>query len=320
MSIKAFILAVCASITACLNVTVAQAETFPSRPITIQVAYPAGGSTDREIRVLANLASKELGQPVIVENKSGAGGTLAASTLASTGKPDGYTLAHAPVTVWRMPHMQKVSWDPLRDFTYVTGLSGYLLGVAVRSDSEFKSWNDIVKYARANPGKVSYCSVGIGSTQHLGMAEIERQTGLKFNHIPYKGGSETARALLSGEVMISADAISTLTMLGDKARILMLWEPERYAGLADVPTARELGINLVSQSPYGLVGPKGMPPEVVQKLHRAFDKALNDPQHLEVLKSIHQTLWRKTPEEYAAYAKTAFEKERKSLEQAGLLP
>jgi tripartite-type tricarboxylate transporter receptor subunit TctC len=320
MSIKKFLMAASlAAIGALIGTGSSHAAGFPSRPITIQVAYPAGGTTDREIRVLADLVSKEIGQPVIVENKPGAGGTIAASSLAAAGKADGYTLAQAPVTLFRMPHIQKVAWGPLRDFTYVTGLSGYVLGVAVPAASPFKTWEDVVRYARANPGMVSYCSVGIGSTQHLGMADIEKKTGLKFNHIPYKGGAETTRAILASEVMQSADALSTLTVLGDKVRILMVWEPQRYPELPDVPTARELGIDIVYQSPYGLVGPKGIPRDVVNKLYRIFQKALNDPKHTAVLKSIKQTAWQRSPEEYERYATQAFETERKLLDNAELL-
>jgi tripartite-type tricarboxylate transporter receptor subunit TctC len=318
MTIK-FLIAAAIAVVSASNAGAAFANTYPSRPITIQVAYPAGGSTDRQVRLLASLVSKTLGQPIVVENKPGAGGTLAASNLAASGKPDGYTLAQAPVTVFRLPQMHKTNWDPLRDFTYVTGLSGYVLGIAVRADSEFKSWDDVVRYTRANPSKITYCSVGIGSTQHLGMSELQRQTGLQMNHIPYKGGAETARAILAGEVMLAADAISTLTALGDKVRILMVWESERYPGLPDVPTARELGMDVVFQSPYGLVGPKGMPAEVVNKLNDAFQKALQDPQHIELLKTIKQTVWQRSPAEYSSYAKQAFEQERKLLEIAGLL-
>jgi len=298
--------------------TALAAQTFPTRPVTIWVAYSAGGSTDRQIRLLAELAGKELGQTIIVENRPGAGGTLAASTLASKAQPDGYTLAHAPITMFRLPHLQQTMWDPLRDFTYVTGLSGYLLGVGVRADSPFQTWQDVVAHARAHPGEVSFASTGVGSTQHLGMTEIQRQLGLDMNHIPYKGGAETARALLSGEVMVVPDALSTLALLGDKARLLMLWEPERHPSLPDIPTAHELGIDLVLQSPYGLVGPKDMPRDVVNTLHAAFSKALNDPRHLALLQQIHQTVWHADPDEYAAYARRAFAQESQWLRNAGL--
>lgn len=304
-----------------VTANVVAADTYPSRPVTVQVAFSAGGATDRQFRVLAALASKHLGQNIIVENKPGAAGTLAASTLALSGRPDGYTLAQAPVGVFRVPHMQKVNWDPVRDFTHIIGMSGYVLGVAVRADSPFKTWEDVVRHARANPGTVSYASTGIGGTLHLAMTDIEKQTGVRFNHIPYKGAADSSRALLAGEVMLQADAVSGFAGLANagKTRILMVWEPARYAGLPDVPTARELGLNIVYQSPFGLVGPKGMPAEVVNKIHDAFKKALEDSEHVQLLGQIHQTLWYRSPADYAAYAKSAIHEERKLMEQAGLI-
>lgn len=300
----------------------AQAQTFPSRPITLQVAFSPGGATDREFRLLAILAARQLGQNVIVDNKPGVAGTLAASSLALTGKPDGYTLAQAPVGVFRIPHMQSVQWDPLRDFTYVIGLSGYVLGVAVRADSPLKTWADVVRQAREQPGSVSYASTGIGGTLHLAMTDIETRTGLRFNHVPYKGSAEATRALLGGDVMLQVDAVSGFASLASegKTRVLMVFEPQRYAQLPDVQTARELGIDIAYQSPFGIVGPKGLPADVVAKLHDAFRKAAQDPEHLRLLTQIHQTLWLQSPDEYASYAKRAFEQERKLMVQAGLLP
>lgn len=300
----------------------AQTNDFPTRPITLQVGFSAGGPTDRQFRLLAQLASKTLGQPVIVDSKPGVAGTLAASSLAMGGKADGYTIAQAPVGVFRIPHLQNVSWDPTRDFSYIIGLSGYVLGIAVRSDSEFKSWGDVIRYAKANPGKLSYASTGVGGTLHLAMEDIAIRTGVKFNHIPYKGAADSARALLAGEVMLQADAVSGFTPLAEagKARVLMVWEPQRYAGMPTVPTARELGIDIVYQSPYGLVGPKGMAPETVTRLHDAFKKALDDPEHLKLLGQINQSLWYQSPQAYAAYAREAMVQERKLLDHVGLLP
>lgn len=298
------------------------ASAYPNRPITLQVGFSAGGATDREFRLLASLASKHLGQPIIVENKPGVAGTLAASTLALSGKTDGYTLAQAPVGVFRIPHMQNVEWNPVRDFSYVIGLSGYVLGVAVRADSPFKTWDEVARYARANPGAVTYASTGVGGTLHLAMTDIEKRTGLQFNHVPYKGAADASHALLSGQVMLQVDAVSGFAAQAEagKTRILMVLEPQRYAQLPDVPTARELGLDIVYQSPFGLVGPKGMPPEIVNQLHDSFKKALYDPEHLQLLKQIHQTLWYRSPSDYAAYAKTAFEDEAKLMKQAGLIP
>ncbi len=300
----------------------AQASDYPNRPIVLQVGFSAGGPTDRQFRLLAQLASKTLGQTIVVDSKPGAAGTLAASSLAQAGKADGYTIAQAPVGVFRIPHLQNVAWDPTRDFSYIIGLSGYVLGVAVRSDSEFKTWEDVARYARANPGKLTYASTGVGGTLHLAMEDIAIRAGLKLNHIPYKGAADSTRALLAGEVMLQADAVSAFTPLAEagKVRMLMVWEPERYSGLPKVPTARELGLDIVYQSPYGLVGPKGMPPETIAKLHEAFKKALHDPEHIKLLAEINQTLWYRSPADYTAYARTAFVHERKLLEHAGLLP
>src|SRR5712691_13065654 len=128
------------------------AQGFPNRPITLIVPWPAGGSTDTHLRKLAELASKQLGQPIIVENRPGAGGMLGPAGMARSAAPDGYTLSQLTVSAFRQPHMQKVDWDPLRDFTYIIGVSGYTFGMVVKSDSEFKTFNDLVAYAKANPG------------------------------------------------------------------------------------------------------------------------------------------------------------------------
>lgn len=300
----------------------AGAQLYPNRPIVLQSAFSAGGPTDRQLRLLAQLASKTLGQPIVVEAKPGAAGTLAASGLAGRGKNDGYTVAQAPVGVFRIPHLQSVHWDPLRDFTYIVGISGYMLGIAVRGESEFKSWADVERYAKANPGKVTYSSTGVGGTLHLAMEDLANRAGLKLNHIPYKGAADATRALLAGEVMLQADAVSAFTPYADsgRERVLMVWEPKRVAGLPSVPTARELGLDLVYQSPFGLVGPKDMRADAVAKLHGAFKVALNDPEHLKLLAEINQTLWYRSPEDYAAYARTAFVEERALLQHAGLLP
>ena len=126
----------------------AQAQDFPSKPITLIVPFPAGGSTDRHMRILAELAGKQLGQPVIVDNRPGAGGTLGPGTMARTAKPDGYTITQFPLSMFRMPYMQRVNWDPIRDFSYIVGVSGYTFGFTVRSDSPYKSFNEYLEAAR----------------------------------------------------------------------------------------------------------------------------------------------------------------------------
>src|SRR5256885_11253079 len=167
----------------------AQASDFPTRPITLIVPFPAGGSTDRHMRTLADIAGKQLGQTIIVENKPGAGGTLGPGNMSRTAKPDGYTITQFPMSMLRMAHMQKTAWNPVTDFTYIIGVSGYTFGFTVRSDSPYKSFNEYIAAARKSPGKIEYGSTGIGSSPHLLMEELaenakdRKSTRLNSSHL-----------------------------------------------------------------------------------------------------------------------------------------
>ncbi len=144
-----------AALAATLPSTPALAQTYPSRAITLVVPWPAGGSTDRHLRSLAELASKHLGQPVIVQNQPGGGGTNGPGNVGLQGKPDGYTIAQYPMGMLRVPHMQKTAWHPLNDFTFIIGITGYTFGFVVRSDSPYKTFKDYIEAARKAPGKIA---------------------------------------------------------------------------------------------------------------------------------------------------------------------
>ena len=178
--------------TALLSVMVlgSPAVAYPDRPVTVIVPWPAGGSTDIAVRALADVAAKHLGQPIIVENKAGASGTLGPAAMAATAKPDGYTVAQMPVTVQRLPMMQKTSWDAKRDFTYIIHLTGYTFGIITRADGPFKQWSDVVAYAKANPGKVTYGTPGAGTSLHIGMEQIAAKDGIQLTQVPFKGAAE----------------------------------------------------------------------------------------------------------------------------------
>jgi len=179
---------------------------YPSKPINLIVPWPPGGSTDRHLRKFAEIASKYVGQSIIIENKPGAGGMLGPSTMAAAAKADGYTLAQLPMSAFRIPHMQAVSWDPIRDFTYIIGLTGYTFGITVRADSKFKTIQEIVEFAKANPEKLSVGNTGTGTTPHLVIEELGMRTGAKFLHVPFKGNSENTLALLGGHTDVLSDA------------------------------------------------------------------------------------------------------------------
>ena len=299
--------------------TPAQAQAFPSKPITLIVPWPAGGSTDRHHRALAEIASKHLGQNIIVENKPGAGGTLGPSTMALTAKPDGYTIAQFPMGMLRLPHMQKVSWDPIRDFSFIIGVSGYTFGFTVRADSPFKTFNDYIEAARKEPGKIDYGSTGIGTSPHLLMEELSDNVKVKLNHIPFKGNADLQQALLGGHVMAQSDASGWDKFVDNgQMRLLVTFGETRTKRWPNVPTAKDLGYNVVSSSPYGLVGPKGMDPAVVKTLHDAFKKAMDDPEHQKVLDQLNQALWYRTGEEYRQWAAETFAKDKALIERLGL--
>ena len=141
----------------------AGAQDYPTKPITLIVPWPAGGSTDISMRAIAESASKVLGQPISIDNKAGGGVTVGPATMAAAANPDGYTIAQIPITVFRLPLMQEVSWNPEKDFTYIVHLTGYTFGVTTSAESQFKSWQDVVDFAKKNPGKVTYATPGTGT-------------------------------------------------------------------------------------------------------------------------------------------------------------
>jgi tripartite-type tricarboxylate transporter receptor subunit TctC len=294
------------------------AQQFPSKPITLIVPWPPGGSTDTHLRRFAEIAQKYIGQTIIVDNKPGAGGMLGPATMARIARPDGHVVSQLPVGAFRIPHMQKVDWDPLKDFTYIIGLTGYTFGVVVKSDSPFKTFNDLLAHAKANPGKLSFGSTGNGTSPHLLMEEVAVKTGVQFLHVPFKGNADSTQALMGGHIMAQSDATGWARHVDAGAfRLLVTFGEKRTKWSA--PTATELGIDIVSYSPYGIVAPRGMEPQLTKTLHDAFKKALDDPEHLKVLQQFDQVYWYKSSEDYAQWAAETMKAERATLERVGLL-
>lgn len=297
----------------------AQAPAYPSRPVTLIVPWPAGGSTDRHLRALAELASKHLGQPVIVQNQPGGGGTTGPGTMALNAKPDGYTIAQYPMGMLRLPHMQKVMWHPINDFSFILGVSGYTFGFVVRADSPFKTFNDYIEAARKQPGKIDFGSTGTGTSPHLLLEELADAAKVQLNHIPFKGNADQMQALLGGHVMAASDASGWDKFVdGGQMRLLVTFGEQRTKRWPQVPTAKDLGYNVVGNSPYGLVGPKGMDPAVVKTLHDAFKKAMDDPEHQKVLDQLNQASWYKSGPDYLQWARDTFVKDKALIERLGL--
>ena len=297
----------------------ARADTFPSRAITLVVPWPAGGSTDRHLRALAEIASKHLGQPIIINNQPGGGGTNGPGNLGLQGKPDGYTIAQYPMGMLRIPHMQKTAWHPINDFTFILGVTGYSFGFVVRADSPYKTFKDYIEAARKAPGKIDFGSTGTGTSPHLLIEEVSDVTGVQLNHIPFKGNADLMQALLGGHVMAASDATGWDKFVdAGQMRLLVGFGDQRMKRYPNVPTAKELGYNVVSNSPYGLVGPKGMDPAVLKTLHDAFKKAMDDPKHLELIEQLNQDLWYRSGEDYAKWAVETFARDKALIERLGL--
>jgi tripartite-type tricarboxylate transporter receptor subunit TctC len=295
-------------------------EKFPSRPITLICPWPAGGSTDRHLRTLAELAGKHLGQNVILQNQPGGGGTNGPGAMALNAKPDGYTIAQYPLGMVRVAHMQKTQWHPLNDFSFIIGITGYTFGFVVRSDSPYKTFDDYVQAARKAPGQISFGSTGVGTSPHLLIEQVSAAAKIQLNHVPYKGNADQMQALLGGHIMAASDATGWDRFVDSgQMRLLVTFGEKRTKRWPAVPTAKELGYDVVGNSPYGLVGPKGMDAALVKTLHDAFKKAIDDPKHQELLDSLNQDLWYKSGEEYAAWAKATYASERALIERLGLL-
>ncbi|WP_240939419.1 tripartite tricarboxylate transporter substrate binding protein [Diaphorobacter sp. HDW4A] len=295
----------------------AMAQSFPNRPVTMIVPWPPGGGSDTQLRALAHAASKHLGQPIVVENKAGASGTMGALALTSA-KPDGYTITQIPLGVIRRPLIQKVNYDPKKDFSYVIGVSGYTFGLVVPASSPFKTFNDLIDYAKANPGKLMYGSAGNYTGPHLTMEEIQMNNGVQFEHVPYKGTTDLLQALLAGQLIAGVEATGWAPYVDNgKLRLLVTWGEQRTKRWPNVPTLKELGYGIVSNAPYGLAVPKGTDPKVVKVLHDAFKKGMEDPENLKMMEMFDQELMYMNTADYSRYAMEAYDKEKVMLERLG---
>jgi tripartite-type tricarboxylate transporter receptor subunit TctC len=297
---------------------IARAQSYPSRPIRLICPWPAGGSTDIVVRAFAESAGRALGGAMIVENKPGAGGTLGAVELANA-KPDGYILSQLPLGIFRIPHMQKVPFDPLKDLTYISCLTGYTFGIVVRSDSPIKSIKDLVEFAKANPEKFSYGSTGTGTTPHLVVEQFARRAGVKLLHVPFKGSADGLQAMLGGHVMAHSDATGWAPYVeSGRCRLLATYGSKRTKRWPNVPTLLELGYQTVSDSPFGIGGPKGMDPVLVERLNEVFKKTLDDPKVLATLDRYDQPVIYMDSAAYTRFAHDTYKEEKETIESLGL--
>ncbi|MBR0683916.1 tripartite tricarboxylate transporter substrate binding protein [Roseomonas eburnea] len=285
---------------------------FPNRPVRFLIPWAPGGTLDGFMRLQAETFQREFGQSLIIENMPGARGTRAAIQLVGQTRPDGYTIAHHHLSVLRHPFLTKrPTWDPVNDFTYIMQQSGFVFGHVVHPQSGWNTLADMWAAARARPGQLTYGTSGIATSNHLAMEELCEKEGVQMIHVPYRGTSENITALLARQLDVIAN--SNAWQPGVEAgqmRLLAVWTRERLRSFPDVPTLQDLGYGMVVTSPYGIVGPKGMDPEITEFLHQAFKRMQESPMMRDYM------VRNEMPDEYlgpAAY--TAFARERAAYEQ-----
>jgi len=314
-------LAALAALLALGTVPVARAaDVYPSKPITLVMPFPPGGSFDPIFRALAEAAARDLGQPVVMMHKPGAGGVTGPASVAMMNEADGYTVAVMHNSVIRAPLTQKVTWDPLRDFTYLGGLFGLTTAIAVAADAPWKTLGDLLADAKKRPGEISYGNVGAISVNRIVGERLARANGTRFNMIPFKGGGEAWTTLIGRQLDVYADPGFGAQAKGGKVRLLASFTDKRLDRFPDVPTVKELGHDFVIDSPVGLVTPKNLDPKIAARLGAAFRKAATDPAYLAQLETFDMQPAVTSGEAYTAYARAQFEREQKMLAEIGFKP
>ena len=272
-------------------------EKYPTKPINFIIGYPAGGTTDVCARPLVAAASKILGQPVIVVNKPGGASVVAVATLKNE-KPDGYTIGILPSGAVLSQHMRKVPYDSAKDFTPIVQYAVYLYGLVVKPDSPWKTFQEFIDYAKANPGKIRYSTAGPGTPQHLVMERLAMKEKIKWTHIPFEGGGPAIANLLGGHVEASSQTTEwKKNVEAGTLRLLAVYGEKRMIDFPNVPTLLELGYNIIAPSLICVVGPKGLSPQIVEILHGAFKKAMEDPDFIKMGRQLDQPVIYRGPQE-----------------------
>ncbi|KAA2213025.1 tripartite tricarboxylate transporter substrate binding protein [Pseudoroseomonas oryzae] len=293
---------------------------YPARPIRLIVPWLASAAADIQLRGLAQIASRHLGQPIVIENRAGASGILGAQLVANEGKGDAYLLTQMHNTAFRVAYMmQRPPYDLLNDFTYVIRLVGYSYGVVVRPDSPWRTWQDFVRHVKDNPGRVSYGTAGVGTTQHITMEQIGRAAKLDWVHVPFRGGGDDLQSLMGGNLdAVASSSLWAEMVQNGQLRLLVSFGEERIKRFPQVPTLREEGIDVAQTSPYGLVGPKGMDPGAVRVLHDALHRAMREPEHLALIERLDMPLAYLNSADYAASIPALMEEQKALVRDLGL--
>jgi len=299
--------------------TSAFALTYPSKPIKLLNPTPPGSTFDTIARGACLEAEKKIGQPIITEYRSGAGGTPA-FVAAKNAAPDGYTLVVLSLSTIRQPIQQDVGYAGVKDFTWIASLAEINFGVVVPADSQFKTWKDLITWAKANPQKVSYgCPSGLGNSAHLFGSEIAGREKSDWVPVPFRASNDCMTALLGGQLTFAIDTLISAAPQekSGKVRILALATAQRSKLWPDVPTIKELGYDITIESPVGIGGPASMPEAIVQTLQEAFRFASEQPSFVQMLERGALRPWYMDASEFHRFAERAEREQRALLSKYG---
>ena len=302
---------------------IAFAADYPDHPIRVIVSVPAGGGVDTVTRIVTDKMRAELGQPVVVENKPGVSGSLAAETV-SKADPDGYTLlASQPAPITTALFLYKsLNYTPA-DLVPVAIMSHVPNVVLVRKDFPAKTVQELIAYAKANPGKINYASQGVGTTSHTTAELFQSITGTKLTHVPYKGTAPAVNDLLAGNVDLMFNELATSIELhkSGQARILAVTVKDRVPALPDIPTLEEVGVHgCISDTWHAITAPPKTPPEIVAKLNAAANAAMRDPGLREHFAALSIGPGGGTPAEASAFVKEETQRWGDVIRKAGIGP
>jgi len=295
-------------------------QAYPTKPVMLMVAYPAGGSTDVGARIVASIAEKELGQPIVVLNKAGAGGQVGFTELAKQ-KPDGYYIG-----LINLPALNTIILDPDRKATFdidtFTPIINQVLDpgvIYVKPDSHYKNLKDLIVEAKKRPGEIKVGTTGILGDDHLAILMLEEAAGVKFRIVHFEGDTPQVTALLGGQIDVSFLNVGGLTprVKVGQLRVLAVMDRERSKFYADVPTSVEQGYPaVISSSTRGIAGPKGLPEPIVKKLQAVFKKAIENPEHMEKMDKAGLAIKMMMGDEYGKYLMDVHKKVKKLVEEA----
>jgi tripartite-type tricarboxylate transporter receptor subunit TctC len=289
-----------------LTPVLSSAQSYPTKPINILVGFAPGGTMDISTRVLASKAEKFLGQPLLISNNGGGGGSVALGIVAKE-RPDGYYLAGCTSTgLIRIPQFRPVPYK-LEDFVPIMHFGAPQTGVVVKADSPFRTFKDLVDYAKKNPGKVTYSSTGVGSPMHLAMEYVAKQEGIQWTHVPYPGSTPALTALMGGHVTAQSGSTEWIPQIrAGEVRLLGTHGEKRMKIFPDAPTFRELGYDFINETVFMVAAPKGTPSPIVKKLEEAFHKAMDDPEFVQVMEKMEIEITYRNPEDTKKYLEEAY--------------